>query len=104
MTAAVIFTSSGPIVIATSYESLQDARLIDLLAAKGIRKFVGFELPADLLRRRYGRHYDTVMGNLHETDELRVVDTDGDRIYGLFRFDEFGPVIFVEGEPEKAEV
>lgn len=92
----MLFTGSGPIVIASCFESLLDPKLLEKLSEKGIEKFIAFELPEKLVRDRYGSHFHVVCEDLTETDELRVLDYDGDRVLSLFDFAEFGPPIFHE--------
>ncbi len=96
MKSAILYTSSGPIVVITCCESLTAPRFLSNLAKKGIGKFLAFELPIDLVRERYGNHYRLVCEDLLETDELRVLDYDGHRIMSLFTFSEYGPPIFGE--------
>ena len=43
-----------------------------------------------LARERYGGHFQAVESDLHETDDLRVLDFNGQRVFQLFRFDELG--------------
>ena len=94
MKAAMLFTGSGPIVIITSHDSVLDPALLDKLEAKGIERFLAYELPLDLAKSRYGGHFSTVMNDLHETDDLRVLDYNGERAFALFRLNELGkPVI-----------
>ena len=45
MKAGIIFTGTGPILILTSYESLEEPKLTAKLAAKGIKKYIASELP-----------------------------------------------------------
>jgi hypothetical protein len=45
---------------------------------------------------RYGGHFRVVENDLHETDDLRVLDFNGQRIFQLFRFDELGTPILQE--------
>jgi hypothetical protein len=45
MKAALLFTGSGPLVILTSDASFTDPALLEKLAAKGIDKFIAYELP-----------------------------------------------------------
>jgi hypothetical protein len=92
----MLFTGSGPIVIATCYDSLDDPLLLGKLAEKGIEKFIAFELPEQNVRQRYGSHFHIVCEDLIETDELRVLDYDGDHAMSLFNFAEFGPLLFHE--------
>ena len=96
MKAMMLISGSGPMVILTSFESATDAALIELLAAKGITKFMAYEVPLELARERYGGHFQTVTSNLHETDDLRVLDYNGNRAFELFRFNELGPQVIYE--------
>ena len=59
MKTALLLTGSGPLVIATSHASLTDSGLLEKLRAKGIDKFIAYELPLDLVKERYGGHFDT---------------------------------------------
>ena len=94
MKAAMLFTGSGPVVILTSHESVTDPTLLRKLEAKGIERFLAYEIPLDLAKRRYGGHFATVMNDLHETDDLRMLDYNGERAFALFRLDELGgPIV-----------
>ena len=94
MKVAMLFTGSGPLVILTSHESLTSPALLEKLAAKGVDKFVAWEIPQEMARQRYGGHYDVVAGDLHETDDLRVLDYNGERAFRLFRLDELrAPIV-----------
>ena len=99
MKAAMLFSGSGPIVILTSYDSVEHPQLLKRLAAKGISKFIGFEIDAEYVRSKYGSHFDVVCENLHETDDLRVLDFDGSHAMKLIPFSELGEPIMHEAEP-----
>ena len=96
MKTALLFTGSGPLVIATSYSGWTERGLIESLAAKGIDKFIAYELPLDLVKQRYGGHFAIAMRNLHESDDLRVVDFNGERAFRLFHLRELGTPVFYE--------
>src|SRR6516162_9674398 len=96
MHAYMLMTSSGPIVILTSRTSVLDDTLIAKLAEKDIDKFIAYEIPIALAEQRYGTHFAIVKGDLRETDDLRVLDEDGERAFALFRFDELGPSVAYE--------
>jgi hypothetical protein len=98
MKAGIFFTGSGPIMIVTSHESLTDDDLIEKLQAKGIGKYIAFEVPIDSVRRKYGRHYEVVMNDLKQEDDLRVMDFDGRHILSKFSFKELGEPSFHEPE------
>jgi hypothetical protein len=90
MKAGIIFTGSGPLVILTSYDSFTDPGLVEKLQAKGVKKYLGFELPLDLCQQRYGQHYPVVLQDLRQADDMRVLDFDGHHIFLTFSFSEFG--------------
>jgi hypothetical protein len=96
MKAGIFFTGSGPILILTSYESLTDPRLAEKLATKGIKKFVAFDVPLDLAKQKYGHHYNVVTGDLHQEDDLRILDYDGHHVFNLFHLGELGAPIYHE--------
>jgi hypothetical protein len=97
MKTVLLLTASGPLLILTSYEKATDPKLLERLKHKGVQKFVAFEVPTELARQRYDGHFFIVEHDLRETDDLRVLDFDGQRIFKLFRFDEFEPPVFHEG-------
>ncbi len=72
MKAALLFTGSGPLVILTSHASFIDPALLEKLAAKGIDKFIAYEVPVATAEERYGNHFRVVMRDLRESDDLRV--------------------------------
>ncbi len=96
MKSLLLLTASGPLLILTSHESLNDQKLLEVLRHKGIGKFVAFDVPLSLARQRYGGHFQSVESNLHETDDLRILDFNGQRIFQLFHFDELGSPILKE--------
>ena len=94
MKAGIFFTGTGPILLLTSYGDLDDATLVDKLAQKGIKKYIAYELPEDLVREKYGRHFDVIMGDLKQTDDLRVLDYDGHHVFYNFSFSDLGNPIY----------
>lgn len=97
MKAALLFTGGGPLVVVTSYESLTHPALIEKFRAKGIQKFIGYEIPMSIAETRYGGHFHVVMRDLHETDDLRVLDFNGERAFRLFHLEELGAPTMFEG-------
>ncbi|MFZ0448972.1 MAG: hypothetical protein WAL98_06990 [Desulfatiglandaceae bacterium] len=96
MKAGIIFTGTGPILILTSYESFEDSKLVAKLEVKGIRKFIATELPIEKVKEKYGNQYMVVMGDLHQTDDLRVLDYNGYNVFHSFSFKEMGKPIYHE--------
>ena len=96
-----LFTGSGPLVILTSYASVENPSLLRKLASKGIEKFLAYEIPLPLAKQRYAKHFDVVCQDLSQTDDLRVLDYNGQRALHLFTFDEMGTP--VPHEPERSK-
>ena len=96
-----LFTGSGPLVILTSYASVEDPSLLRKLTSKGIEKFLAYEIPLPLAKQRYARHFDVVCQDLSQSDDLRVLDYNGQRALHLFTFGEMGTPVPHETERSK---
>ena len=95
MKAGIFFTGTGPIVIVTSYDEFTNPRLLEKLEAKRIKKFIAYEVPSDQLEEKYGMHYKIIMGDLKQSDDLRILDYDGHHVFNTFSLNELGsPVIY----------
>jgi hypothetical protein len=98
----MLMAGSGPLMILTSHTSLEDPVMLEKLAAKGLDKFLAYEVPFELAKARYGGHFTVVANDLHESDDLRVLDYNGERAFRLFRFSELGSPI-VHEPPQQPE-
>ena len=96
MKAGIIFTGTGPILILTTYDSLEDPHLVTKLEAKGIRKFIASELPLEKVKEKYGNHFTVVLGDLKQSDDLRVLDYNGYNVFYNFTFSEMGKQVYHE--------
>jgi len=96
MKAGIFFSGTGPILILTTYDSLADPKLVEKLSAKGIKKFIAYEVSEEKVKERYGMQYNVIMGDLHQTDDLRVLDYDGHHVFNKFSIKELGDPIFYE--------
>jgi hypothetical protein len=96
MKAGVIFTGSGPILILTTYNALDDTELANKLSQKGNKKYMAFEVNPDLCRMRYGQHYEVILNDVQQQDDLRVLDYNGHNVFYLFSFEELGRPMFKE--------
>ncbi len=95
MKAGICFTGTGPILFLTTYDSFVDPELINKFAAKRISKFIVYEVSVAAVKEKYGRHYDVIMGDLRQENDLRVLDYDGHHVFYQFSLKELGnPVIF----------
>jgi hypothetical protein len=96
MKAGIIFTGTGPILILTTYDSFEDPKFVEKLDVKGIKKFIASELPLEKVKDKYGNHYSVVMGDLSQTDDLRVLDYNGYNVFYNFSFSEMGKPVYHE--------
>ena len=96
MKAGIFFTGTGPILILTSYDSLNNPKLVEKLALKGIKKYIAYEIQEDLVKQRYGKHFNVILGDLKQTDDLRVLDYDGHHVFYNFSLNEIGEPIYYE--------
>ena len=96
MKAYFLFTGTGPVVILTTYNSVEHAEVLKRLESKGIEKFIAYEVPVESVKSKYGTHFDVVCNDLHESDDLRVLDYSGERAFRKFSFQELGTPIFHE--------
>ena len=90
MKAGIIFTGTGPILILTTFETLKEPRLAEKLKARGMKKFIAYEVPVEKVKQRYGTHFSVILGDLSQTDDLRILDIDGHHVFHNFAFDEMG--------------
>jgi hypothetical protein len=93
-----LFTASGPLVILTSYDSIEHPKLLERLDSKGIDKFITYEMTVELAKDKYGNHFNIVRQDLHESDDLRVLDYNGQRAFKSFSFSELGEPVYHEIE------
>jgi hypothetical protein len=103
MKAGIFFTGTGPILILTSYDSLTAPELVKKLSVKGIRKFIAFEVPEHTVKNKYGQHFNVVMGDLHQSDDLRVLDYDGHHVFYNFSIKNLSNPIMHEEASEEEE-
>jgi len=94
--AGIFFTGSGPMVILTSHESFDDPNLVKKLTAKGLNKFIAYEVPVEEVKKKYGKHFSLIMNDLHQTDDLRVLDYDGHRVFKSFILKNLGEPLYHE--------
>jgi hypothetical protein len=96
MKAGIFFTGTGPILLLTSYDSFMEPDFLKKLEAKGIKKFVAREVPMEVVKAKYGNHYTVVMGDLHQSDDLRVMDYNGHNVFYNFSFSEMSDPVYHE--------
>ncbi|RLB11780.1 MAG: hypothetical protein DRG27_00450 [Deltaproteobacteria bacterium] len=90
MKAGIIFTGTGPILILTTYEDFSDEKFCEKMRAKGINKFIAVEVPVELCKKKYGNHFQVVMNDIKQEDDLRVLDYNGFNVFYNFPFETWG--------------
>jgi len=96
MKAGLLLTGSGALIFLTSHITLDSEELIAKFRAKGINKFIAYEIPFDKAREKYAGHFDIVIQDLKENDDLRILDYDGSRAFRMFSFSEMGAPLMHE--------
>ena len=103
MKAGIFFTGTGPILILTTYDTFDEPRFVEKLHTKGIKKFIAYEVPEDMVKQKYGNHFNVIMGDLRQSDDLRVLDYDGHHVFYNFSLFDLGqPVYFESGKQQSA--
>ena len=90
MKAGIIFTGTGPILILTSYENLSDSKFVEKLEQKGIKKFMAVEVPLAECEKKYGGHFSSILKDVKQQDDLRVLDYNGFNVFYNFPFSSWG--------------
>jgi hypothetical protein len=97
MKAGIFFSGTGPILLLTTYESLNDDKLVEKLTQKGIKKFIAYEVPVEMVKEKYGNHFNVILGDLKQSDDLRVLDYDGHHVFYNFSLKDLGEAVSHEG-------
>lgn len=85
MKAGIIITGTGPILILTNLDSIDHPNLAGKLYLKGIKKYIAYEIPLDLVKKAYGMQYNMIMRDWRQNDDLRIVDCDGHHVFNRLR-------------------
>ena len=64
---------------------------------KGIKKYIAYEVPTEKVKQIYGQHYNVILGDLKQSDDLRVLDYDGHHVFYNFLLSELGQPVCHEG-------
>lgn len=96
MKAGLLLTGNGVLAYLTSHINYIDDELIGKLAAKGIDKFIAYEIPVEEAKKRYGGHFTHVVNDLRESNDLRILDYEGNRAFKMFKFSELDNPFFHE--------
>jgi hypothetical protein len=98
MKGILVVSGSGPLLILSSYPTIDDPALIARLRAKGLAKFLAWEVPVDNLRDLYGYTFRDITEQLRTRDDMRVLDFDGHRIFLNLSLRDLGEHILFEDQ------
>jgi hypothetical protein len=102
MKGVLVFSGTGPLLILSSYPTVDHPELIAKLKAKGLRKFIAYEIPVDHCKDLYGSTYRDIVADLESSRDMRVLDFDGHRIFLNFSLRRLGEAFVFEEEDRKA--
>ena len=85
MKAGVFFTSTGPILLLTSYDSLTDPKLVNKLDTKGIKKFIAYEVDEETLKEKAVDSLQKGQGKKQSKRGLTIDDLDPEALADLER-------------------
>lgn len=84
MKAGLLLSGTGALLYLTSHEKFVTDALITKFKNKGITKFIAYEIPIEEAKEKYAAHFELVVQDLRETDDLRILDYDGSRAFRMF--------------------
>ena len=96
MNGILVYGASGPLLLLSSFPALDDQQLLAQLAAKGLDKFLAWEVPLERCHDLYGYSYRDDAEDLESHRGIHVLDTDGHRIFLNFSLRELSGGIACE--------
>lgn len=100
MKAILVFSGGGALVILSSYPTVDDPRFVAKLESKGLTKYMAWEVPVEHCKELYGYNYRDIVEQLAHTDDMRVLDFDGHRIFLNFSLEQLGTPFIHEGQKQ----
>ncbi|MFB6355901.1 MAG: cytosolic protein [bacterium] len=84
----LIFSTSTPILILSTFEKVDSDGMTEKLSNMGIDKFVAFEVPIDKAREIYGHRFQQIEDAIDNDEDIRVLDYNGFTAFKNFDIDE----------------
>lgn len=81
MKGILVLSASGPVLLLSSYPTIDDPDLIARVRAKGMEKFLAWEVPVERCHELYGYTYRDDAADLETHEGIHVLDNDGHRIF-----------------------
>ncbi len=96
MKGVLVLAAAGPVLLLSSYPRLDDPDFIARLRAKGMEKFIAWEVPIERCKDLYGYTFRDEAENLTAHEGMHVLDTDGHRIFLNFQLSQLSAGIVYE--------
>lgn len=98
MKGILVFAASGPILLLSSYDTIDNPQFAGHLRAKGMEKFLAWEVPVERCHELYGYTYRDDAADLAKHEGIHVLDNDGHRIFLNFALGELrGGIVHENG-------
>ena len=94
MKSFLVFNHTGPMLILSRFDPIQQPELLDKLSAYG--KFIAHEVPIEVIKSCYSAHFEHLLRDPKESDELIVLDSDGERIFTNISLQVLGTPVYHE--------
>ncbi len=100
MKAYFVWTVIGPQIILTAHDLEKDpgwvAQTRRTIDWPQLNKFVAYEVPLEIIKQRFGEQFEVVMRDPKQTDDLRILDSEGEHVLNNIHFPELGQPIYFE--------
>lgn len=103
MHSLLIFSTSTPILILSTFDETESDGMTDKLSNMGIDKFVAFEVPMDRAQEIYGHRFEQIEQAIDDQDDIRVLDYNGFTAFKNFNIDELQLSFKFEADSIKEE-
>ncbi|NCO58507.1 MAG: hypothetical protein COW73_06215 [Nitrospirae bacterium CG18_big_fil_WC_8_21_14_2_50_70_55] len=94
----MVFTGTGPILVVTRLNDMEEEVARLHMESKGIRKYIAYEVPYTTAETRYGTRLHKAVDRLASDDDIRVFDVDGHHAFMIFDFTEMGEPVYVDAK------
>lgn len=99
----LIFSTSTPILVISTFPSPDSPGFIERLTEMGIDRFVCFRAPLGKAREIYGMRYEQLADEIEEENDIQVLDYNGFTAFKNFDIDELELTFKYQTSPGDAE-
>ncbi|MDD5702359.1 MAG: hypothetical protein PHU23_09965 [Dehalococcoidales bacterium] len=97
MKAFLLFAHTGPLLILSKYDSINQPELLSRLTAFG--KFIAYEMPIEAIQSCYSSRFQSIFQDPRSNEAMIVLDENGESIFNNISLRVLGsPTIYEPGE------